>query len=436
MKTKQHLFTVLIFLISVPLFAQDGNAKPDSTKQAPHGHGNADPKHSVYGPPMPAKWKFQLAYDYRQEEGTPAFNFYKKNQRDRTLFFTIRDNSYDNINQYRVQRIAAGAALFPIKNDDRFQFDLGGVLDKIIDSTLYNKTLYSRLTWRATKKLWLRAGFEYSDEYKYYENHLGVGVYTKSLLSSYYFSAKYKIGFFTPIAVVGNGTKDTTTNTRYGAGAMLNGPKGTFLFGGYIKSTDETEDTRTLAIGRSANFGPDAFPSSIYVWKHKNDYDFHLGALFFGKTRNRLVKPATDGMTNGMFISTITLRENSLLRQRQFLTITDDFENGEYSIFFIHMNVKIPMGPSTVVNAGFSSLQFFKLFTNTKFWIFSEPVIGLFYNEETTPEFNLTTMKMGDKTERFFSFQVGSKIKNKFMFHIISEPTRSGIIGAVSYLIN
>lgn len=430
MKMKQYLFTVLIFLISVSLFAQDGNTKPDSTKQAPQGHGNVDPKYSVFGPPMPAKWKFELAYDHRKGAGSPVFDFFKKNQRDKILFFTVRDNSYDNIYQYRVRRISAGASIFPIHNNDRYQFDIGGTFDRIMDSTLYNKTLYSRFTWRATKKLWMRAGFEYSDEYKYQKKHTGGGVYNESLLSSYYFAAKYKIGFFAPIAVIGNGTKDKIINTRYGGGAILDGPKGTFLFGGYIKSTDATEDTRTLAIGRSANFGPDALPSAVYIWKHKPEYDFHLGALFFGKNRNRLVKPATEGIINGVFISTIALSENSLLRQKQFMTITDDYENGEYSLFYVHLNVKIPMGPNIVRNAGFSALEFFKLFTNTKFWIFNEPIIGLFYNEETTPKYQ------GDNIERFFSFQIGSKIKNKFAFNVITEPTRSGIIGSVSYLIN
>ncbi len=431
MKINQYLFTVLVFLISVSLYAQQENTKPDSTKQS-HGHGqNIDPKYSVFGAPIPAKWKFQLSYDYRQEERVPAFSFYKENQRGKSLFFTVRDNTFDDANQYRVQRIAGGANLFPINNNDKYQLDVGGVLDKIIDPSLYNKTLFSRFTWRTSKKLWMRVGFEYSNVYDFNEDS-----YNESLISSYYFASKYKIGFFTPMLIVSSGKNGENTNTRYGGSAMFSGPKELFLFGGYIASNDDAENVRTLAFGRSAPFKPDGLPSSFYVWKHRKDYDFHLGALLFGKKRNRLVRPVTKGITNGIFISSIALRANSNLRQRQLLSVTDDFEISEYSIFYVHMNVKIDMGPNTVINTGFKAVQFYKFFADKKLCIFNEPVIGLFYNEETTPFFNKMTMHMDDETEKFFSFQIGSKINNKFMFNVITEPTRSGIIGSVSYLIN
>lgn len=436
MKITPHLFAVLIFLISVSLYAQQEDTKSDSIKIS-HGHvRNVDPKYSVFGAPIPQKWKFQLAYDYRQEERVPAFSFYKENQRGKTIFFTVRDNTFDEVNHYRVQRIAGGANIFPINNEDKYQLDLGGVVDKITDPSLYNKTLFSRFTWRTSKKLWMRVGFEYSDMYEYNESPMVGASYDKSLISSYYLAAKYKIGFFSPILIVSNGKNGDNTNTRYGGGAMLNGPKELFLFGGYIASTDNEENVRTLAIGRSAPFRPDRLPSSFYVWKHKKDYDFHLGALLFGKSRNRLVRPVTNGITNGIFISSTALSANSNLRQRQLLSITDDFEISEYSIFYVHMNVKIDMGPNKVVNAGFRAIQFYKFFADKKLWIFNEPVIGLFYNEETSPTFNMTTMQMDDETKKFFSFQIGSKITDKFMFNIISEPTRSGIIGSLSYLIN
>ncbi len=41
------------------------------------------------------------------------------------------------------------------------------------------------------------------------------------------------------------------------------------------------------------------------------------------------------------------------------------------------MNQKIT--PTSSV--GFTVIQFFKLFTDTEFWIFKEPVVGLFYND-------------------------------------------------------
>lgn len=437
MKMKNYIFTVLIFLISVSSFAQEKETKSDSTSQSSNRHShNVDPKHSVYGTPRPAEWEFQLAYDYRDKEGVPAFSFYKENQRGKTLFFTVRDNTFDDVNQYRVQRILGGANLFPINNDDRFKLDIGGVVDRIIDSTFYNKSLFSRFSWRASDKLWMRAGFEYSDAYDYDEIPMVGASYNKSLISSYYFASKYKMGFITPMLIVSRGDNDGNTNTRYGGSAMISGPKNFFLFGGYIASTDEAENVRTLAFGRSAPFRPDGLPSSFYIWKHRTDYDFHLGGLLFGKKRNNLVRPVTHGITNGIFMSSTTLRANSNLRQRKVLTITNDFDIAEYSLFYVHMNIKIPMGPNTVVNTGFTALQFYKLFIDRNIGIFNEPVIGVFYTEETTPDFNMTTMQMEEKKETFLSFQVGSKINNKFMFNLIAEPSRSGIIGSISYLIN
>ncbi len=429
------LTIVLLLFMLTSLIAQQGkptNEKTDSLAKPPHSHQrNSDPRYSVFGPPKPAEWKFQLAYDYRKNEGVSAFTFYRKNQRDKTLFFTILDNGFDNINQYRVQRISGGASLFPINDDDRYQFDVGGIFDKIVDTTLYNKTLFSRFTWRPNRQLWMRVGFEYFDGH-----FLGRGknLYGKSSLSSYYLAAKYKLGVLSPVAVVGRGHLDEVTNNRFGGGAMLDAPFGIFLFGGYIKSTEESENTRTLAIGRWAPFRPDGLPSAVFVWKHRDDYDFQLGGIFLGR-RNRFVRPAAVGMVTGMFVSNLTLRVNTLLRQKKLMTITDDFQNSDYSIYYVSLNQKIT--PTSRV--GFTVVQFFKLFTNTEFWIFKEPVVGLFYNEETNPtaSYNPITHKMdfGDETEKFWSFQIGSTIFNSFMFNVISEPSRSGWIVSASYLL-
>ena len=93
------------------------------------------------------------------------------------------------------------------------------------------------------------------------------------------------------------------------------------------------------------------------------------------------MQPAAFGMLTGMFISSITLRVNTQLRQRKLMAITDDYENSDYSLFYVHLNQKV----TSTSNVGFTVLQFFKLFTDTEFWIFSDPVVGLFYNEETNP---------------------------------------------------
>ncbi|MCF6270525.1 MAG: hypothetical protein L3J41_12495 [Melioribacteraceae bacterium] len=429
------LVVVLLLLMLTPLTAQHGETnkeKTDSLTKPSHSHQrNSDPRYSVFGPPKPAEWKFQLAYEYRKEEGVSAFTFYRKDQRNKTIFFTILDNAFDNINQYRVQRISGGASLFPINDDDRYQLDVGGIFDKIIDTTLYNNTLFSRFTWRPNRQLWMRVGFEYYDGY-----FLGQSgnIYGESSLSAYYFAAKYKMGFFSPVAVVGRGHLDEGVNNRFGGGAMLDGPFGLFLFGGYIKSTDETENTRTLALGRWAPFRPDGLPSAVFIWKHREDYDFQLGGIFFGR-RNLFVRPAAVGMVTGMFVSNLTLRANTLLRQKKLMTITDDFQNSDFSVYYVHLNQKI--APTSSV--GFTVVQFFKLFTETEFWVFNEPVLGLFYNEETNPTVNYNPithkMEFGDETEKYWSFQIGSKIFDSFMFNIISEPSRNGWIVSASYLL-
>ncbi|MEN8192934.1 MAG: hypothetical protein ABFS12_08960 [Bacteroidota bacterium] len=430
---KNILITIsLMVFVSSILFAQHGKSstdKADSLAKPSHSHQrNTDPRYSVFGPPKSAEWKFQLAYEYKKEEGVSAFNFYRKDQRDKTIFFTILDNSFDHINQYRVQRISGGASLFPINDDDRYQFDVGGIFDKIVDTTLYNKTMFSRFTWRPNRQLWMRVGFEYYDGHFLGSGH-GGSFYGESSLSSYYMAAKYKLGFFSPVGVAGGGKLDGITNNRFGGGAMLDGPLGLFLFGGYINSTDEKENVRTLAAGRWAPFRPDGLPSAFLIWKHRDDYDFQLGGIFFGR-RNRFVRPAAVGMVTGMFVSSITLRANSQLRQRKLMTISDDFQNSDYSVYYVHLNQKIT--PTSSV--GFTVVQFFKLFTGMEFWIFKEPVIGLFYNEETNPVYNPMTHQMGDETEKFWSYQVGSRIFEKFMFNIIHEPSRSGLTLSFSYL--
>ena len=436
-KKKYHILKFQISVLFIYFFifssvsAQNETiSHSDSVTQPSHSHQqNVDPRYSVFGPPQPAVWKFQIGHMNRNNEGVSSFNFYKKNQRDKTIFFSIINNGLDNTNQYRVNQVSGGAIFFPFNGDDRYQFDFGGAFDKIMDTTLYNKTLFSRFTYRPNQNLWMRAGFEYHDGFQL--GHEG-NLYGNSNLNSYYLAAKYKLGFISPVAVVGGGEVDGIVNNRFGGGLLLDGPLETYVFGGYIKSTDEKEDVRTLALGRWALFRPDGLPSAFFIWKHRSDYDFQLGGIFFGR-RNRFVRPAAVGMLTGMFVSSITLRVNSQLRQRKLMMITDDFENSDFSVYYVHLNQKI----TPTSNVGFSVVQFFKLFTDTKLWIFNEPVIGVFYNEETNPTaiYNpiMHQMEFGDETEKFWSYQVGSRIFEKFMFNVIHEPSRSGWTLAFSY---
>lgn len=410
--------------------AQEQNpALKDSLSQQINSHQrDVDPRYSVFGPPQPAIWKFQLGHMNSDNKGVSSFNFYRKDQRDRTLFFTIIDNGLDNTNQYRVQQLSGGMILFPFNDDDRYQFDLGGTFDKIKETNLHNAIFFSRFTYRPNAELWIRLGYEYYDGHKL--GHSG-NSYDNSTLSSYYFAAKYRMNFFSPIVVFGGGKADKNINNRFGGGLLVNGPLESYVFGGYIKSTDDIENTRTLAIGRWAPFRPDGLPSGFFVWKHKSDYDFQLGGILFGN-RNRFVQPAAVGMLTGMFVSSITLRVNSLLRQRKLMAITDDYENSDYTFFYVHLNQKI----TSTNNVGFTVLQFFKLFTDTKLGIFSEPLVGIFYNEETNPVFDFKTFSLVDKKEIYLSYQIGLKFIDRFLIELIQSPAKRNFTIALSYIMN
>jgi hypothetical protein len=420
---------LLGLLIALPAIAQEQKpALNDSLSQRINSHQReVDPRYSVFGPPQPAIWKFQLGHMNSDNKGVSSFNFYRKDQRDRTLFFTMIDNGLDNTLQYRVQQLSGGTTFFPFNDDDRYQFDLGGTFEKIKNSPLNNKIFFSRFTYRPTSELWMRLGYEYYDGHKL--GHSG-NSYVNSTLSSYYFAAKYKMNFFSPIVVVGGGKADKNINNRFGGGVLVNGPLETYAFGGYIKSTDDIENTRTLAFGRWAPFRPDGLPSGFFIWKHKSDYDFQLGGILFGN-RNRFVQPAAVGMLTGMFVSSITLRVNSQLRQRKLMAITDDYENSDYTFFYVHLNQKI----TSTNNVGFTVLQFFKLFTDTNLGIFTEPLIGIFYNEETNPIFDLKTFSLVDKKEIYLSYQIGLKIINSFLIEAIHSPAKKDFTIALSYLI-
>lgn len=428
-RTACEVIICSILVLAGTISAQDENRMvKDSISQSQNvGQREVDPRYSVFGKPQNAQWKFQTSFMNTDHENVSAFNFYKKNQRDKTLFLALINNGLDNTSQYRVKQISGAAVLFPINDDDKYQLELGGTIDDIIDTSLYNITLFSRVTYRPTQELWLRAGFEYYDGYQ--PGH-GTNPLINSTLNSYYISAKYKIDFFTPIAVLGSGKVDTRTNNQFGAGAFVEGPWNLYAFGGYINSTGETEDVRTLAVGRWTPFRYDNLPSGLFVWKHKPDYDFQLGGLFFGN-RNLFIQPAAVGMITGMFISSVTLRVNSQLRQRKLLAISEDYENFDHSFFYVHLNQKI----NNTNNVGFSAFQFYKLFFGLNFFIFSDPVLGLFYTRETNPVFDPKTFTLADKDENYFSYQIGFKIYKNFLFEVIHYPSRDDFTVALSYLI-
>ncbi len=420
MKIK-YLSVVILFilLISVSL-AQDVQ---------PQKNSNEDPAHSVYGPPIPAIWEFQLSYLKEDGKDIQAFNFYKKDQRNKTFFFKIANNNLNNRNELRVKEATGAAILFPFNDDDRFQLDIGGTYDVNKDTTLPSKAFFSRLTYRPRPSLWFRYGSEYFDGYT-----LGSTTpYCKTILNSNYLVGKFTASSFSLVGLIGSGKIDDVLNTRFGFAGIIEVPKNFFLLGGYIKSNDEKENVRTLAIGRWAPFRPDGLPGGIFIWKHKENYDFQLGGIFWGG-KNLFVRPAAIGMAQGMFISSMALRENSELRQGKLMNITDDYRNADVSLFYVYMDQGIEMIPGNINHVGFMAVQLFKIFSEVNFSVFSKPVIGAFYNEETTPEFSLTSHKFIDKKISFFSFQVGMTLNDSFIFNVIHSPKTSEWTIALSYL--
>lgn len=420
MKFKFFLLSFLFFLLITSIFAQDEHTRTSA---------NADLSHSVFGPPQPETWEFQLSYMKEGTDNISSFNFYKKDQRNKTLFFKISDNALNNRNEFRVQELTGGAVLFPINDDDRYQLDIGGTYDKIKDTSLYGKAFFSRITLRPQPNLWFRIGAEYFDGSAVGHNTL----YRNTVLNSFYFVGKVSVSSFSLVGLLGSGRIDDVQNTRFGFAGILEGPYNTFILGGYIKSDEQKENVRTLAIGRGAPFRPDGLPSTIFIWKHRDNYDFQLGGIFFGGN-NLFVKPAAIGMSQGMFISSAALRENSELRQGQLMSITDDYRNSDFTMFYVYLDQGIEIIPRNLNHVGFRAIQLFKVFSEVKFSILSKPVIGLFYNEETEPEFNLTAHKFIDKKSTFWSFQAGITFQDSFILNVIHTPQKSDWTVALSFM--
>jgi hypothetical protein len=226
---------------------------------------NKDLQHSVFGPPRPAFWEFQLGRMNRGTEDITSFNFYRKDQRNKTLFFKVSDNDLNNRSEFRVKEVTGGAVLFPINDDDRYQLELGGTYDVIHETTLGEKALYSRLTYRPIRGLWFRFGSEYFDGYT--AGH--PSPYKNTTFNSNYFVGKVTVEMFSLVGLVGRGKINDVLNTRYGAAGIAEGPFNLFVLGGYIRSDEPKENVRTLAVGRGAPYRPDGLPSGMFIWKHE-----------------------------------------------------------------------------------------------------------------------------------------------------------------------
>ncbi|MCF8242970.1 MAG: hypothetical protein K9J16_16460 [Melioribacteraceae bacterium] len=411
---------VLLIFITAVLYPQEGSLNHDAEN---------DLRYSVFGPPRPSVWEFQLSYMKEDLENVSTFNFYKNNQRNKTIFFKMAVNELNNRNEFRVKEITGGTILFPVNDDDRYQLDIGGTYDVLKGTSLSEKAVFSRITLRPEPYLWLRAGYELFDGY----TTGALSSYKNTNLNSYYFAGKFTLNRFSVLAIAGRGKSDNDNFNRYGLAGIFNTPFNTYFLGGYIKSDQQDENVRTLALGRYAPFRPDGLPSGFVIWKHRESYDFILGGIFYGKT-NLFVQPAAIGMSQGIFISSAALRENSELRQGKLMSITDDYRNSDITMFYVSLDQEIEMIPGKKNHIGFRAVQLYKIFNEISFSDISNPVIGLFYNEETLPEFNPARRSFVDSKTNYWSFQTGVTIADFVIVNAIYSPEKSNLIFALSII--
>ncbi|MCK5521471.1 MAG: hypothetical protein KAI81_10185, partial [Candidatus Marinimicrobia bacterium] len=315
MKISKFKTLTIFILFSVILFAQH-----------PGGHGNGDLTHSVFGPPRPNIWEYQLSTWKADGEMASSFNFYKKNQRNKTIYMKIMDNGLDVTLQNRVSQLQAGGVLFPFHNDDRYRMDVGIVYDKLKDVDASNKSIVSRMTVAPMPFVWFRGSVEYVNTYVETPGVHGapaVGEYVDQ--NSAYVAGKFKAKNYTLMGYGGTKDEGLASTTYMGASAILKGYKNYFIMGGFLNSSDQTvtENESILALGRWASFRPDGLPATVLVWKHRENYDFVLSGFFWGK-RNLFVRPAALGMSQGMALSSMSFRENSDVRRAQLMTINDE----------------------------------------------------------------------------------------------------------------
>ncbi len=139
-------------------------------------------------------------------------------------------------------------------------------------------------------------------------------------------------------------------------------------------------------------------------------------------------------MSQGMFISSAALRENSELRQGQLMSITDDFRNSDITVFYVFMNQGIEIMPGNISHVGFSAIELFKIFDEVEFAGISKPVVGVFYNEETEPAFSPSTRKFIDNNTTFWPYQAGFTLKNTLILNVIHVPQKSEWTVALSFV--
>ncbi len=253
-----------------------------------------------------------------------------------------------------------GVVLFPYRNDDRFQLEMGGsVVNPKRSPTQSN--YFSRVTLRLEKWLWIRGGIEGLRESTGEDNST---IQTDKVVQ--YGAIKFALGAWQLMGATGRTGRDSG-QTGLSGGALLRVLPGIFfVFGGLLRGGQTAETVRTIALGRWAPFRPNGQASLFYIWKHRKHYNFHLAGLFYGRS-NLFVRPAALGMTQGIFLSDLGLRENSNLRRLQLMTITDESRSAEVSIYVVTLDQRIEIDPGQLNRIGFKTLMVFKLFPDSRF---------------------------------------------------------------------
>lgn len=366
-----------------------------------------------------------------QDEGVSvsSINFYRMEDFNKTIFFRLMDNGWNNRNEFRVTQLTGGGVWSPFDNKRLLQIQLGSTVEKIKDSLETNLTFMSRATYRPKKGYWFRMGFESFNGHALNEFQL----MDKEQTESFYGAGKLDMYKFGIIGLGGFRQDQSYSGSFIGGGAMMGGPLNTFTFYGKIKGATFEQDIQTFAFGRWASWEADGIPSGIFIQREKKNYKFQIGGLFIGR-KNLFIRPAVLGMTHGMFIGSIALRENSELRQKQLMTITDDHRYANLTLMYVALDQKISIIPTQMNTVGFRTARAITQFIDFDFYSISSPTFGIYLTEETTPLFNPKTYSFEDAIDVFTSIQIGATISNRIILGLLHSPTRDEWTLAVSFI--
>ena len=366
-----------------------------------------------------------------QDDGTAisSINYYQMNNINKTLFFRIMDNGWNNRNEFRVTQLTGGSVWSPLKNKKLFQLQMGGTIDIIKDSLKMNLAVMSRATYRPKKEYWFRVGFESFNGHTLNE----VRSMDKEQTQSLYGAGKLDMYKFGVIGIGGIRQDRSNSGSFVGGGAMIGGPFNTFAFMGKIRGDEFDQDINTTVIGRWASWESDGIPSGMFVQRDKKNYTFQIGGLFWGK-KNLFIRPAVLGMTHGIFIGSIALRENVELRQKQLMSITDDHRYANISLLYVALDQKISITPFQLNTIGFRTARAITQWTDFQFHSISTPTLGIYITEETSPIFDPTTYSFVDATIKYKSYHIGATIGDRFILGLVHSPEQEEWTLAISFI--